>query len=228
MSVQPDEPDHSDDEPLQAAAVLAVTPVTGVAVSTIGGFLAPETLSATDPVVARIDELQFDLGEGPCWDAVASGRPVSEPALRIAPRHTWPAFSAALARLEVGALFAIPMTVGPLKVGAIDLYDTHPSDPDLTEAIALAAVLGRQVVRRAIRTAASGDRLSLTDRYSRRTIHQATGYVIAQVGVSAEDAELLIRARAFAEGRRMQDVADDILHGRRRFTAAGNVIEEME
>jgi AmiR/NasT family two-component response regulator len=52
-------------------------------------------------------------------------------------------------------------------------------------------------------------------------IHQATGFVIAQLGVSASDAELLIRARAFAEARTMQQVADDIVGRRIRFTMAG-------
>ena len=49
-------------------------PITGASVSTVGNFLGSETLSASDDVAARLDELQFDLGEGPCWDAVRSGR----------------------------------------------------------------------------------------------------------------------------------------------------------
>lgn len=36
----------------------------------------------TNPTAARIDEVQFDLGEGPCWNAVATGRPVLLPYLR--------------------------------------------------------------------------------------------------------------------------------------------------
>ena len=50
-----------------------VFPVTGSAVSTVGGFLGSETVAASDEYAARLDELQFDLGEGPCWDAVRSG-----------------------------------------------------------------------------------------------------------------------------------------------------------
>ncbi|WP_411721609.1 hypothetical protein [Mycetocola sp.] len=44
-------------------------PATGVAISTLGAFLGNETVAATDEIAARLDELQFDLGEGPCWDA---------------------------------------------------------------------------------------------------------------------------------------------------------------
>ena len=58
------------------APCLRLLPLTGAAVSM---FLTPmhsRTFDATDEVAARIDELQFDLGEGPGWDAVTSAAPV--------------------------------------------------------------------------------------------------------------------------------------------------------
>jgi AmiR/NasT family two-component response regulator len=57
-------------------------------------------------------------------------------------------------------------------------------------------------------------------------IHQATGFVIAQLGVPAEEAELLIRASAFAEGRSMREIAEELVARRRRFTVEGTVIED--
>ena len=58
------------------------------------------------------------------------------------------------------------------------------------------------------------------DKYSRRRVHQATGMVLAQADVSAEDAELLLQGRAFAEGVSMTDIADAVLEGRVSFAAA--------
>ena len=53
---------------------VAFLPVTGAAVSTLGDVLGSETLSASDAHAARLDEVQFDLGEGPCWDALRSAQ----------------------------------------------------------------------------------------------------------------------------------------------------------
>ena len=213
-------------EPFGTDVILAEVSVAGASISTLGGLLGSETVSASDERIARIDELQLDLGEGPCWDAVATGGPILEPDLRARPSRIWPAFSRAVSALDVAALFAVPLVVGPLRIGAIDLYDTRPrplDDDDLARTIALAEVLGRQVLRRAI------DRVRPEEErpgpFSRRVVHQATGFVIAQLGVSVTDAELLIRARAFAEDRSMQQVAEDVVARRTGFTVAGTGIE---
>lgn len=223
-----DEP-RSGDDPVAAEAVLAVVPLAGAAISTLGGLLGSETISASDDTIARVDELQFDLGEGPCWDAIATGLPVLEPDIRRRPVHTWPAFSPAISDADVAALFAIPLMVGPLRIGAIDMYDVRPralEDGDLARATALAETVSRVVLRRAIEQSGLEEGPEPVRPFSRRRIHQATGFVIAQLGVSAADAELLIQARAFAESRSMLQVADDILSRRRRFTVRGGDIED--
>lgn len=213
-----------------AEAVLAVVAVKGAAISTLGGILDVETLAATDAQIARIDELQFDLREGPCWDAVASGSPVLEPDLRRAPRRTWGAFSPAVEDEAVAALFAFPLAVGPFRLGAIDLYTPDPRELAAAEIEAAAEVareISRLVLRRAIRLAAPDAQVSDAGSHSRRAIHHATGFLIAQLGVSAEDAELLLQGQAFAEGRSMRAVADDVVARRRRYRMDGDMIEDV-
>jgi hypothetical protein len=90
-----------------AESFVHLFPVSGAAVSTLGDLLGNETLSSSSTLAKRIDELQFDLGEGPCWDALALARPVLEPDLRAAGGRVWPAFSVAV-HDEVGAIFAFP------------------------------------------------------------------------------------------------------------------------
>ncbi len=214
---------------VSAEAVLEISSVAGASISTLGGLLGSETLSASDEIIARIDEIQFDLGEGPCWDAMTTGRPVLEPDLRRRSGATWPAFMRAVTHDKVAALFAIPLNVGPLRLGAIDMYDVRPRSLDkgeLTRAVALAADVSRTVLRQAIEQSGLEETPAVARPMSRRRIHQATGFVIAQLDVSATDAELLIQARAFAEGRTMLDIADEILTRRRRFTVRGGEIED--
>ena len=200
-------------------------PVTGASISTFGPLLGAETISATDLQAERVDELQFDLGEGPCWDAVATRHPVLEPNLATRTSTSWPAFSAAIEAENIGALFAFPLVFGPLDIGAIDLYSIDPVALTLDQqqqTLALSAMISRIILGHAIRAAGATTGAST---FSRRLIHQATGMVLVQLGITAADAHLIIQARAFAENRSMQDVAGDVVERRIRFT---QVIDRFE
>ena len=202
-----------------ARPFLQFLPVSGASVSTFGSFLGAETISATDARAGRVDELQFDLGEGPCWDALVNRRPVLEPDLATKSNASWPAFLAAIHEEEIGAIFAFPLLFGPLEIGALDLYSVAPvslSPEQQRQTLVLSAIVSRIILRHAI----SGDELpDETTTFSRRLIHQATGMVLAQLGTTAEDAHLIIQARAFAENRPMREVAQDVIERRIRFAA---------
>jgi hypothetical protein len=217
------------DAPPDTGPVLDILPVTGASISTIGDFLGTQTLTASDDRAARLDELQFDLGEGPCWDALATARPVLAPDLRHGEHPTWPALLDAIRDEGIGAVYAFPLLVGPLRIGAMDLYAAEPQRPGTVaadETQALAAIVSRHVLKRALRRAGQDVDEGGSTRFSRRAIHQATGFVIAQLGISAEDAHLLIQGQAFAEGRSMIEVAEDIVERRFSFTMSGSRIED--
>lgn len=207
---------------------LAVLPVTGASVSTLGGFLGSQTVASTDKASAWLDELQFDLGEGPCWDAMRLARPVMEPHL-LSPQGAdrWPAFGRAAQSGAVASIFAFPLTVGNLRFGAIDLYSVAPLTLDhvqTTRATALADVIARRVLRDRISELDVTDD-SLLPPLSRRTVHQATGMVLAQLDIAAEDARLLLHSRAFATDCTVMAVAEDVLSGRIVFTRDSGTIE---
>lgn len=77
----------------------------------------------------------------------------------------------------------------------------------------LADIAALLVLRRALDSlpAEDHDPSSSDNPYSRRDIPQATGMVIEQAKVSADDALLLIRARAFADNQSVREVAARIL-----------------
>lgn len=214
-----------------AEAIADALPVSGASVSTMGDFLGTETLAASDDRAARLDELQFDLGIGPCWDALATALPVLEPDLLGDGATRWPALSQSLHDSGVAAVFAFPLMLGPLKLGAVDLYSdrTQPLGRVAEEqAVLVAAVLSRHILRRALRSVGRDEHPQEGTKFSRRVIHQATGFVIAQLGISAEDAHLLIQGQAFADGRSMRDVAEDIVERRLSFAVDASGIEEIK
>jgi len=182
--------------------------VDGAAVSTLGGFLGSETLSASNAVALQIDEIQFDLGEGPCWDAMATGLPVLQPDIASG-FHRWPMFVDALNAYGVTSIFAFPLRLGPLRIGAIDLYSHERTDLDEAEssrACRLADQVSRRVLRQALSSVHDED-IAASRPFTRRLIHQATGMVVSQLDISAEDAQLVIQGHAFAEGTTMMEVA---------------------
>jgi Response regulator with putative antiterminator output domain len=190
-------------------------PVAGAAISVLDRAFGFETVCASDSQAARLDELQLDLGEGPCWDALCSRKPVLNPDIQGDTRGLWPILAEAIRSDPVGSLHSFPLVIGSLDIGAVDLYSprrcTLTAD-EIIDAEALATIAARQVLRRAL---ASRDSQSDADRpFSRRVVHQATGMVLVQLGVSASDALLIIRGHAYANNRPVIDVARDIVERR--------------
>ena len=212
-----------------ATPFLDMLPMTGMAVSTLGGVLASETLFASDRVASRLDELQFDLGEGPCWDAVHHRRPILEMDMPGQGRQTWPALSAALVDDGVHGVFAFPLLLGSIGVGAIDLYTVTRralNGDDVIRLQELAAAISRLVLGHAIARSGAPMESEEENPHSRRIVHQATGAVIAQLGVSAADALLVLQGRAYAEGRPVREVALDVMARRIIFTRQQDGIED--
>jgi hypothetical protein len=120
----------------------------------------------------------------------------------------------------VGALYAFPLAIGALDIGAIDLYtgDSRMLAPELvSEASALADVAAWRVLRTILQDHAQPyDSESIG--YSRREVHQATGMIVVQLDVTPEDAELLLRAHAFSGGRTVREVAKDVVARRLDFS----------
>jgi hypothetical protein len=197
--------------------------VTGAGISLVTESGNWGVICSTDPVSARIEDLQFTLGEGPCVDAVSSGAPVlipdlAEPDLAV---ERWPAFMEGAAAAGVRAVFAFPLRVGAIRVGAIDLYRDRPGELDAGELPA--ALMAADAAALALLRLESGrDDLLADDPSASFTnelqVHQATGMIQVQLGVSTEQAFVLLRARAFAAGRPLADVASDVVARRTRFS----------
>src|SRR5947209_12804542 len=74
------------------AVSAAVTGLTGAGIMLMSGDVPRGSLCVTDEVSGLIEQLQYDLGEGPCVDAYRDGRPVLEPDLAHPQDRRWPAF----------------------------------------------------------------------------------------------------------------------------------------
>jgi GAF domain/ANTAR domain len=195
----------------------------GVSMMTVVGNRA--VVCATDDTAAAIEEMQFTLGEGPCLDAVARSRPVLVADLSLAGDHTpdrWPAFTAQAVAAGVGAIFAFPLLVGRVSVGALGLYRHLPGDlsrPELVRGLLAAdAVASALVDLDPNRSGAFTDDTAMRASYQMQ-VHQASGMVQVQLGVTIDDAYRILKARAYASDRTVAEVARDVVERRLRFSA---------
>jgi GAF domain-containing protein len=207
------------DRPLVDRLSLACREILAVdgAAIVLGYGAAPRQLTfSTDERAARLEDLHDVLGEGPGVDAFRHGRIVTGE-LRSGTSRPWPLFiPAALDVIGVASVHAIPIRASSRIVGVLTLHQLgeHRAPPDPEEAQFLADAVGAAVLADPSSygdaRAGSGDRGS-ESWHRQAVIDQATGMVMAQLAVPAEDAMALLRAHAFAHSRSLMDIARRVL-----------------
>jgi hypothetical protein len=190
--------------------------VDGASISMFGSTGNQSTICATDQIATAAETFQFELGEGPHWEALSSGLPVLCPDLKAEKHGRWPMFSSAARRLGIAAVFAFPMKLGAATIGVVDLLSLRPRRLDSPE-IALASSMADRMASTAVTLALlSADNVqafeSATAPALRREVHQATGMIQAQLDISATDAFARLRAHAFTSGRPVNEVARDVVN----------------
>ena len=209
-----------------------VTGTTGAGIMLMSGDLSRGSLCTTDRVSALIEQLQYDLGEGPCVDAYQLDRPVSEPDLAAptAPRRL--AFAGPALEAGARAVFGFPLRTGAIRLGALNLYVDRPgslSDEQHADALVMADVAGEAVLL--LQADAPPGALATELEASadlQYAVNQAAGMVAAQVECTVTQALIRLRAHAFGNGRPLTDVARDVLERRLRFQPDGTTTTDSE
>ena len=196
--------------------------VTGVGLSLMTGSGPSAVVAATDGSARVIEELQFSLGEGPCVDSVKTGLPVLHPDLSQTASQLWPGFTTGALDAGVAAVFAFPLQVGAITLGALDLSRESVGplkDPDLREAVALSAAATALLLHLQMVSEPGDVHADLADSLvDRSVVHQASGMVAVQLEADLADALTVLRARAFASGRPIVEVAREVVARKLRFS----------
>jgi hypothetical protein len=188
--------------------------VTGASISVFGVHGGQSTICATDSVSARAEALQFELGEGPHWQALAERSFVLCPDLATG-GAAWPVFRVAARELGIGALFAFPMIMGAAIVGVVDLYRTKPGVLN-AELVSRATSMASRVAGAAVHQATQSANSEESEEREmapalRREVHQATGMILAQLNITATEAFSRLRSHAFGSSRTVEEVAHDVV-----------------
>lgn len=177
------------------------------------------TISTTDDVSERLEDLQDVLGEGPGGEAFTTGLQVSTFLGQDAYRR-WPAFAAA-AEEAFGSLavFAVPMRPNTKVLGVLTLYKTacEPLDATSQSVQFLSDAVGAAVLRDP-QSQADVDEAGGGSWSSRAPVNQAVGMVVAQLAVQPDDALALLRAHAFAHNTDLLSIANETIARRLDFS----------
>lgn len=178
------------------------------------------TVIGVDPAwVGPLAEVPSEDGVGPCLDAMRSGRIVHSH-LADGAVATWPVFARTATSLGFRSSCSWPLQLGAIRLGALTVFGSEEAPPDdetvrrgssfalaATELVLLTndpssptsivAILDGSIERRAV-------------------VHQATGMVSVQLDVGLADALSILRARAWAEGESIVELARAVVSRRRR------------
>ena len=196
------------------AACVEVLDVTGAGI-TLMGRAESGPVCVSNPQVAALEDMQFDLGEGPCRDAHHSGRPVLSPRLDATASARWPVFVELAHTSGISGVFAYPLPVDGISVGVLTVYQAEAGDLTVAqhdECLVLADVLAATIIGLQADEPAGelAPALDIAIAY-RAEIFQASGVVAVQLGISPEEAVARIRGHAFSTSRPVAAVAADIL-----------------
>jgi hypothetical protein len=200
--------------------------VTGVGIMMMFDDTIAGSVCSSDATSARIEELQFTLGEGPCVDAYRLDRPVAEPDLVAPEASRWVAFAESAVEAGARAVFGFPVRTGTARLGALNLYNDHPGglgDDQYLDALVVAEIAA-QVILAVQAGLPPGELAAELEQTSdlRYVVHQAAGMVSVQLNVSVAHALIRLRAHAFGAERSLTDVAGEVVARRLRLAGDGD------
>ena len=174
-------------------------------------------VAASDGPGRILETTEAEAGEGPCTEAfvtdrVVTSRDITEEAER------WPVLASRLADQPVRAVLGVPVRMGGVPVGTLDVYREHPHDWDDSEVAALGryAEVIATTLAAALQAHTAGE-LARQLQYAldyRVLIERAVGYLMARESVDAVMAFNQLRGAARHRRTKIGRVAEHVLeHG---------------
>lgn len=205
-------------------ACVHATGVSGAGLMVTRGMNSLKPVYVTGSRIGDAEELQATLGQGPGTDALESGMPILVGDLTAPMSNVrWPTFASEVARLGVRAMYSLPLALGAIGVGVLDLYNDiprHLKQEQLLDALIYADTALLLLVDEQSGIATPEDAEHPNEHGPvlwHAEVHQAAGMLCEHLGDSPLEA--LVRLRTYAHGhhRQLTDVARSVVQGRLRF-----------
>ena len=171
--------------------------------------------AATDDVMRMIDDLQNEVGEGPCLEASTDN--IVQVDNDITTHSKWPRLAKiVVAHTPVRAMLAVPLVDEGRRSGALNVF-ADSIDAFTDDSVAYAAVLASfaTVALTGAGHAARADQLE-QGMLTNREIGAAVGILMATHGISQDEAFALLSKASQRLNRKLRDIAGSIVRGEDR------------
>ena len=173
------------------------------------------TAATAGPLGEVLAQLELTFGEGPAHQAVTDRTSIFAEQLLTGPSERWPVFAAHARERGIGAVFAFPLHLGSICVGAFEVCRTQSGkltreqlvDLSHLTSLATSALL---LMQAGLEDADLLDLLEASDPHQLR-VHQAIGMAAQQASVSLADALALLRAYALANDLSLMEAAEHVV-----------------
>lgn len=164
-----------------------------------------ETLGASDPTVEQLDQLQYDLHEGPCYDSTWRGETLMSRELSGDPR--WPRWAPKAAAAGISSMLAVELSTAEERVGALNLYFDQPRAFD-SDDVAFAGIFGRHASIAVSYKSENAGLVTALD--SRKLIGQAQGILMERYDMSESQAFSVLNRYSQNHNIKLREVADQL------------------
>jgi GAF domain-containing protein len=170
------------------------------------------TAAISEPLVATVDNHQYDTREGPCLETLRTGEPRRSESLAHDSR--WPGFAPRAVAEGVISCLSIPLVVGNGAAGALNMYSRsvpfRQSDEDAGREFGVPASAAVANARAYAKSQELVDQLQEALQ-SRDVIGQAKGVLRARTGCSADEAFETLREMSQRRNVKLRDVAEEVI-----------------
>jgi GAF domain-containing protein len=171
------------------------------------------TVAAADELANLLDEQQYEIGDGPCLQALVSGEVVDVPDLRTESR--WNGYPTIAIQHGILAMHSVPLIVDGKPVGVLNVYARTPNafravDRQLLQLLAGQAAIAVTAALRHYDEVTLSDHLRLA-LSSRSVIDQAIGIVMAQQRGGPEEAFAALRTISQRRNIKLRVVAAELV-----------------
>jgi GAF domain-containing protein len=176
-----------------------------------------ETPASSDPRAERADALQYELGEGPCLDAIWEHETFQIEDMETEQRYPrWA--TRVIEETGLRSSLSYQLFIGDNTLGALNLYAVEPhafDDDDRADGLLFAAHAAA-----ALQAAVSDENLRSALMY-RLVIGQAQGILMERHHITAQMAFDLLRRISQRSNVKLREVAQEVVEGRTAEPARG-------
>jgi signal transduction protein with GAF and PtsI domain len=208
------------------AATRTVVGVDGTGLTLVHEDGQPRWVAVSDAAMELLEQIQHDVGEGPCLSAFAEDRVVAVEDLGS--ERVWDRVVAVVGQLGVRAVLSVPVRLADQPVGTLDVYASQPRawSTSEVEALGALAVVTAELVSTAVELAhreveVAQLRQALT---SRVWVEQAKGVLAVTRGVDPDQAFQQLRRRARSSSRKLADLAQEVVQDAQRERLAARAV----